>query len=132
MTKDTKQISDVLECVIDKAYEIIQWKIIAATDQRNAEDPFELVEGLPKGYMGFDHEILDSILSMVKPLLSTAQQTQKVKAETAKDIVKLIKEGKVTIHEAMSLMELVKMKTEIENKEIDNKIKHTIIDTLTQ
>ena len=127
MPENTKQLSDILDAVVDKAYQIIQWKIIAATEQRVSEDQFKLVSGLPVGYMNFDHEILDSILNMVKPLLSSAQQTRKVEAETAKDIVRLIKEGKLTIDEAMKLMTLTKKKIEVENEEAKAKLQQQFL-----
>ena len=130
MENDNKQLSDIVDNIVDKAYKIIEWKIIAATEQRVSDDQFNLVSGLPVGYMNFDHEVLNSVLDMVKPLLSSAQQTKKVEAETAKDIVKLIKSGKLSIEDAMKLMNLLKSKVEVEEKESKQRIQDSMYDLL--
>jgi len=128
--KDNKQLSDIVDNIVDKAYQIIVWKIIAATDQTEVQDVWGIAEGLPAGYMNYDHKLLDSILDMVKPLLSSAQQTKKVEAETAKDIVALIKTGKLSIEEAMKLMNLLKSKVEVEEKESKFRLQKNMYDLL--
>lgn len=107
----SKQLSDIVDKLIENTYNILNWKYLSAT-RYSADD--EYPEGLPEEYDMYDQDELDKIVKLVEPLLRTAQQTRKFEAETSKDIVKLISSGKVSLDEAIKLMDVVRAKVEVQ------------------
>ena len=124
--KATKNLNDVVDMLVDKAYQFWEWKIVAA--QQETRSPTEEPEGIPKGYYtGFDHEVMGTVISIITPLLASAQQTRKVEAQTSKDIVKLVASGKVSIDEATKLMTLIKVRLDVEEKEFKKDLQEKML-----
>ena len=124
--KVTKNLNDVVDLLVDKAYQFWEWKLIAAQQETACLD--EEPDGIPKGYFkGFDHAEMDRVISIVTPLLASAQQTRKVEAQTSKDIVKLVASGKVSIDEATKLMTLIKVRLDVEEKEFKKDLQEKML-----
>lgn len=116
-----KQLSDIVELIVNKTHQIIEWRIYDALLEKDK---------LPEQYYHFDHKKLEEILAMTKPLLSSAQQTRKIEAETSKNIISAITSGKLSIDDATKLMAMTKLKLEVEDKEISINIKKKMIGLL--
>jgi len=124
---DEPSLSDIVDKLVANTYQILQWKFIFATN-RMLEDEDEAVKaGLPRGYVNFDHTKLEQIVSMVEPLLKDAQATRKIEAQSSKDIIKLIAQGKISLDEAIKLMSLMKIKLEVDEREIKNQLQKEVI-----
>ncbi len=123
MAKQLKTLGDVVDRLVDHSYQIIEWKMFASLRD---------IDSLPDDYVMYDHDELNRILSMVKPLLASAQQTRKIKAETAKDIVSLMKKGKISFTEARELMTAMKMELDLKNEEDKAVIQQKIMSTLSE
>ncbi|RLI66173.1 MAG: hypothetical protein DRO88_02585 [Promethearchaeia archaeon] len=124
---DEPSLSDIVDKLVANTYQILQWKFIFATN-RMLEDEDEAVKaGLPRGYVNFDHTKLEQIVSMVEPLLKDAQATRKIEAQSSKDIIKLISQGKISLDEAIKLMSLMKIKLEVDEREIKNQLQKEVI-----
>ena len=123
MARKKKTLNDVVDSLVDSAFEILDFRAKLAMGR---------FDELPENYIQFDETEQKRILEMVKPLLSSAQQTRKVKAETSKDIIKMVKTGKVSISEAMNLMVLTKTNLEVEEKEMKVKLQKKMIGMLSE
>lgn len=126
--KVKKNLNDIVDKLVDQTYHILDWKIIAATNVLAGMD--EVPDGLPEDYFNYDLGKLDEVVEIVRPLLKAAQQTRKVEAETSKDVIKLISQGKITMTEAVDLMSLVKLRTSVEEQELTLQMKKDLIDSL--
>jgi hypothetical protein len=131
-TKKKKNLNDIVDKLVDKAYDILEWQIIEATSVMiGIETEDDVPDGLPKGYMNFNHKKLQEIVDMIKPLFKANQQTRKIEAKTSNDIVQLVVKGKISLEEAVNLMTLVKLKNETEEKEISLKIRKELMESLS-
>lgn len=118
-TETKRHISDIVDTVVDGAYEIMQFRLLLALGKH---------EELPENYINYDMDEQNKILELVKPLLATATQTRKVEAETARGVVSLIAKGKIDFNEAIKLMNMVKIKVDIEEKELSVKLKNKMME----
>ena len=100
-----KNVSDVVDNLVDTVYDYLQWKKLAALRKDDE---------LPEGYYNYDHKELKYMVELIKPLLKTVTQTRKIDAENTGDIIRMLKTGKVTLTEAHSLMELVGKKEDLD------------------
>lgn len=123
-----KTLSNVVDRLVENAYNILNWKYISATEQMPGMD--KVAKGLPKGYMNFDHAKLEQILRMAEPLLKDAQATRRVEAQSSNEIIKLIGRGKVSLDEAIKLMSLMKIKLEVEEKEAKKMIQDKMLELI--
>ncbi len=114
MTK--KHITDILDLLVDTAYQVLEWKITFAM---NIE---EINEDIPMGYLNFDHKRLDEIVDIIKPLLQKAQQVRELEAKNSQDILKMLGSGKISANEARGLLSLMKEKLIVEEQETKTKI----------
>ena len=124
MPRKVKNLNDVVSMLVDRSYQILKWKLKAAMKVPDEE--------LPEDYYIWDHDALNQVVEMVKPLMGSAQQIRKVEAETSKDIIKLIAKGKISIEEATSLMKLAKEKLSVEEKEMKVSLQNKLMKTLTE
>ncbi len=125
--KESKtQLSDIIDILADSAYNFIKWKIISSTKGIIEEEP----EGLPDGYNHYNHDKMDEIVELVKPLLQKSQQIRELEAKNSQDIIKLMGRGKINSVEAKELLMLMKTKLEVEEIEMENKLKKQLIENL--
>lgn len=117
----TKQLNDVVDSLVDSAFRILEFRALLALGQH---------EEMPDNWVSFDHEQQDVIIDLVKPLLSSAQQTRKITAETSKDIIALIKKGKVSIAEGKELLVMTKMQLDVESAELQMDMKKKMMGML--
>ena len=116
--KSQKQVSDIVESLINNAFEILDFRAKLALGK---------YEELPENYIRFDQDEQNIILTFVKPLIATATATKKVEATTAKEVITMLSKGKISTQEATTFMELLKSKTEIEEKEVKLNLQKSIL-----
>lgn len=81
----------------------------------------------PEGHENYNAKEQLRILEITKPLIQGHKQTRLIEAESTRDVVKLLTQGKINIEEAQSLMALMNTKTEIEEKEIEIRLKEKFL-----
>lgn len=123
MNGDRKDLSDIVEFIVDHSFRIIQWRLLAAMN---------LNDELPDDYFKYDQDKLSEILEMAKPMISAAQQSKKIEAETSKSIVGAVASGKLTIDEAIKMMAMTKIKLEVEDKEMTSAMKKKMLGLLNE
>lgn len=116
--KPKKEVSDIVESLIESAYEILDFRAKLALGK---------YDELPENYIRYDVDEQKIILAMVKPLLATATATRKVEVTAAKDVITMLSKGKISTQEATTLMSLLKSKTEIEEKEVKLDLQKSIL-----
>lgn len=125
-----KNLNDIVNMLVKNAYRFLEWKLIAAINQ---EVGMEIeAEGLPEGYFNFDHQKLDYIIDLVRPMLKDVQQTKKIQAESSKQIISMLSNGKITIAEAKGLFEMIDAKVELEAKEKKSELKNKMFEELNK
>ena len=105
-----RDINDIIQLLVDKAYQIIDWKTRYATTSMLMEEEDLEKAGLPTDYHLLDQGKMNEIVDMVKPLMKTAEQVKKLQAESVRDVVSLLKNGKISVGEARQLMEMMEKK----------------------
>jgi len=130
MVRRNKTIGDIVDVLINKAYQVLEWKFIwVMNPQLNTVEEMTKL-GLPENYNILDQKKLDEIIRMVQPMMAATQQTRKITAETLKDITKMLKTGKISISEANILLSFTKEKIEIEQKERTSNIQKQMLEML--
>jgi len=116
MTKK-KNLSDITDELIQLGYRII----------------------VCRGKMAFGEDVDDKInepeqnriLDLIKPLIKDSEHTKKVQADSVKDVVTMLSNGKITVTEAIKFMTLIKSKLEVEEKEISVQLQKTVSGLIT-
>jgi hypothetical protein len=133
MTEEKREkphLSDIVDELVETTYDLLRWRIIASKN-RVIEDEDKARElGLPKGWHMYDHKELNKIVDMVKPMLKDAQSTRKIEAQTSLEVVSLLRKGIISIEDAMKLMNLVKSRVEVEEKETRLKLQNKMYELL--
>jgi hypothetical protein len=123
-------LSDIVDELVETTYHLLRWRIIASQN-RVIEDEEKARElGLPENYFIFDHTELNKIVDLVKPMLKDAQSTRKIEAQTSLEVIQLLQRGEVSVEDAIKLMNLVKSKVEVEEKETKVKIQKNMYELL--
>jgi hypothetical protein len=123
-------LSDIVDELVETTYHLLRWRIIASQN-RVIEDEEKARElGLPENYFIFDHTELNKIVDLVKPMLKDAQSTRKIEAQTSLEVIQLLQRGDVSVEDAIKLMNLVKSKVEVEEKESKVRIQKNLYDLL--
>lgn len=98
---ETKKINDVVDLLVDNAYQILNDRLLY---HQNKFDELSV----PKSeYIIQNNEELLKIVDLIKPMLKSAQQTRQIRAESAKDVTRALRMGKITINEAKELLKVV-------------------------
>ena len=121
MAKMNKHLNDVVDKLVDSAFEILQFRSLLALGNHDQ---------MPKNWMSFDEEQQNLIIELVRPLLTSAQQTKKINAQTSQDVVALIKKGKISISEGKELLMLTKIRLDVENSEQKSEIQKKMLEML--
>lgn len=132
MAEETRKpnLSDIVDELVETTYHLLRWRIIASQN-RVIEDEEKARElGLPENYFIFDHTELNKIVDLVKPMLKDAQSTRKIEAQTSLEVIQLLQRGDVSVEDAIKLMNLVKSKVEVEEKETKVKIQKNMYELL--
>jgi hypothetical protein len=125
-------LSDIVDELVETTYHLLRWRIIASQN-RVIEDEEKARElGLPENYFIFDHTELNKIVDLVKPMLKDAQSTRKIEAQTSLEVIQLLQRGDVSVEDAIKLMNLVKSKVEVEEKESKVRIQKNLYDLLEE
>ncbi len=110
-------LSDIVDELVETTYDILRWRVIASKN-RVIEDEDKARElGLPDNWHTYDHTELNKIVDMVKPMLKDAQSTRKIEAQSSFQVIQLLEKGAISIEDAMKLMNLLKSKVEVQEKE---------------
>ncbi len=127
-------LGDITDLLVDKACKILEWRYIEATlPLESMRDEKSMVKaGLPGDYYNYDQAKLQQFVDMVRPLIKDSQQTRKLNAQTSADIAKAVRLGKMSIDDALKMMNLVQKKIETEGKEIQQKINNKISDMIDE
>jgi hypothetical protein len=97
--------NDVIDLYFDEAYVIIKDMIYFAKKQ------YDKLSVPEKEYCIQDNKLLrEKIVDPIEKLLPSIQQTRKIKAETHKDLIKQLGEGKITPQEARMLSPVIEKK----------------------
>lgn len=119
----TRYVEDLTGMLIDKTYNILEWKIYYAMNEKDK---------LPEGYLNFDHKMLDEVVRITSPLLKNAQLTKKLNAESTQSILKQLNSGKITTDEALKLMALSKSQLELKERQGKLDIQERISDLVSK
>lgn len=121
LVKKKVRVEDVVDSIVEKAYQIIEWRMARATPgygDRNL---------VPEGYDHFHQDALSEILDLVKPMLGKAQETRLINAKTSNEVMKLLARGKVSMSEARELLAVLSSKLKVEEEEMKLDLKKTIV-----
>lgn len=80
------------------------------------------IEDLPLDYHAISSANTPKLLDELFPMLHEIQVTNKIEAETTKDVIALIKTGKVSLSEAMQLINIIKAADSESTLDTENKI----------
>jgi len=109
-------IGDIAETLIRAAARIHKYHISIAFGQ----DP-------PEGFEKGNKDYQQKILSTVEPLLKNYQEIKAITANSAGAVVRLLGAGKITATEAISLLNVIKTKVEVEEDELALRYKKQLI-----
>lgn len=123
-----KSAGDLVDLIIQQAYQIMNWNFIDITQQEIGST--KEAKGLPKGYHGFDKKKLNEIVELAKPLIKESQIVKKIEVQNAKDVIDMVKKGKVSPSDGISLINLEKAKIDVEDRKQQSKVKKEIMNTL--
>jgi len=112
-------LNDVVDDLVSNVSRVLKYKAGIAFGLEPPEDH----------YM-YNMKEQENLLEIVKPMLATVQQTRVIEAESAKDVIKLISNGKVTVSEATMLLSLMKTKNQVEESEMKNSLQKDLIKML--
>lgn len=112
---DNPEITDIIDLIVDIAYKIIRWKLIIATAGNMMNESKQSLAtlnefNLPYDINTFNYDTLNNIVELIKPMLTSIQQTRKIQAESIRDITQQLKQGKININEAKDLLALIERK----------------------
>lgn len=98
------RVTDIIDLLVESAYWIIDQKV-------------KMAHGMPvdDGVENWDKAVQSEILKMIEPQLSRAHQTRQLEAQNVAGVMKLLTNGKIDIQEAISLMEIFKAKSDVED-----------------
>lgn len=120
-----KTAGDLVDLIVQQAYQIMSWNFIALTEQKIGS--MKEADGLPEGYHKFDRDKLDEIVELAKPLIKESQIAKKIEVQNAKDVIDMVKKGKVSPAEGIALINLEKAKIEVEDKKQQSKMKKEVM-----
>jgi hypothetical protein len=123
---EKKSVEDIMNLLVDRAYHILNNRYIRANYVRKVDNDNDYPKELPKHYDSLDQTRFDEIIDMVKPLLTSVQQAKKINAESAKDIIKQLGKGKITLQEAHESIKLIDSMVNTEKNIDELKIKKHI------
>ncbi len=104
MPKKKKRMNDVVDDLIESVAEILAYRNGVAMGKVP-----------PKGHELYNKEEQLRMLELAKPLIQGSQQAKMLKAQSVSDIFKSLAKGKCTPEEAMSLMKLLEMQSDLED-----------------
>ena len=115
-------ITDITDLIINEAYNLINWSIIVSKNPDVSS--FEELEslGVPGDYFDYDHDTLNNIIDLVRPLLKNVSLLRKIDAQNASDVLRLLGTGKISIDDSLKLMNLLKGKSEIDEIALKNSL----------
>lgn len=122
--REKHNLSDIVDELVEETYNLLKWRIIASKNRVIEDEQKARDLGLPENYHIFDHTELNKIVDLVKPMLRDVQSTRKIEAQTSLEVIQLLQKGAVSIEDAIKLMNLVKSKVEVEEKEVKVKIQN--------
>lgn len=103
---DRKTIDEVAENLIDKVAEILDYRLGVAL----GHEP-------PEGYEKYNVQEQQRMLELAKPLIQKYESVRVINAKSTNDIIMLLSKGKITPVEAKQMMELLLLKSEVEDLE---------------
>jgi hypothetical protein len=122
MSKKTEKthINDVLDGLVEAVSKIMDYRVGVAMGLKP-----------PKGHENYNAEEQKYLIDLVKPILDKAQQSRTIEANSSRDVIKLLTNGKITPNEAKELLMVMKDQTLVEEKEIKVGLQKNIADVFT-
>lgn len=122
MSEDKTTVNGIVDNLIDVVGKIIEYKSMIAMGLP-----------LPKevDYSVWNKPYQQELMDLAKPMIQNAQQGRVLEAESSRDIIKLLGQGKINFKEAASLLELMKDKAKLEEQEIKNKMQKDLADLIS-
>lgn len=121
-------IDDLGNNIIDKAKKIYEWWWLDCTHKKAGET--KEAPGLPEGYHSFDQNMLNKLFNMAQPLLREAQVTRRLEVKSKSQIIELVHSGKISIKDGKDMMEFMKAKLDVDEKEINVELQKEIADSI--
>lgn len=100
-------INDILDELLETAHKILKYQVGIAFGQ----EP-------PEGHELYNSKQQHALLDMIKPMLNQAEQTKALNVKSSAEVVKMLKQGKVSVDEAMKLLQLIDKQVQVEGAEL--------------
>ena len=100
-------INDILDELLETAHRVLKYQIGVAF----GVDP-------PEGSELYNSKEQHRLLDMIKPMLHQAEQTKQINAKSSTEVVKMLKQGKISVDEAMKILTLIDKQVQVEGAEL--------------
>lgn len=127
MTPRRRTLTDIVDLLVDRAFQILEWKYEAAITVGNWNHD---KDRLPADWPSYDHSTLNELVDIIKPMLRSVQETRKLEAQTSKDVTAMLSKGKISMQEGMKLLALMKTQKDVEEKEMSLDVQRKLLEIL--
>ena len=100
-------INDILDELLETAHRVLKYQVGIAF----GEEP-------PEGHELYNHKEQHVLLDMIKPMLHSAEQTKSLNIKSSAEVVKMLKQGRISVDEAMKILRLIDKQVQVEGAEI--------------